>query len=266
MAAFPCCCCCFISGVLGAMATCFFVGDFPVFEPFEELDEDDEELPEDPLLGVLRRLGATCAILAGCLLLRSIFFSAGTGKLGLGVTTTGATGGADGTGATGAGVGKVLDACCCCCCCWAFCSFSCDRILKYLFSEAVVAGVLMVSVLAGLLCWPGCGDSLPPPGDGFIWDLKKPVILVCDSSIAATFSLLLASKEPGKSLRAFLADAAPPPVKPDPSPLNPNAAPDPAAVRLFLLAEAAGTAVEVLPRLVFHGHWSVGRRLGLPWR
>lgn len=63
------------------MATCFFVGDFPVFEPFEELDEDDEELPEDPLLGVLRRLGATCAILAGCLLLRSIFFSAGTGKL-----------------------------------------------------------------------------------------------------------------------------------------------------------------------------------------
>jgi len=105
----------------------------------------------------------------------------------------------------------------------------------------------MVSVLAGLLCCccPGCGESFPPLGDGFIWDLKKPVILVCDSSMAATFSLLLASKELGSS----------------PAPV-----PDPAAVRLFLLAVAAGTAVEVLPRLVFHGHWSVGRRLGLPWR
>jgi len=127
MAALPCCCC-FISGVLGAMATCFLAGDLPVLEPLEELDEDDEELPEEPLLGVLRRLGATWAILAGCLVLRSIFFSAGTGKLELGVTTGGA-GGAGATGIAGAGVGKALaDGCCCCCCscccCWAFCSFS----------------------------------------------------------------------------------------------------------------------------------------------
>jgi len=53
MAALPCCCC-FISGVLGAMATCFLAGDLPVLEPLEELDEDEEELPEE--------LGATSII------------------------------------------------------------------------------------------------------------------------------------------------------------------------------------------------------------
>lgn len=140
--------------------------------------------------------------------------------------------------------------------------------LKYLFNEAVVSGVLIVNVLAGLLCWPGWGDSFPPPGVGFICDLKKPVILVCDSSRAAAFSLLLASEAPGRSLRAFLADAAPVPELPMPPspPVLPTVAPEPPADLLFLFAVEAGTAVDVLPRLVFHGHWRVGRMLGLTLR
>lgn len=45
-----CCCCCFISGVLGAIATCFFAGDLPLAVV---------RLPYELVEGVFLRFGAT---------------------------------------------------------------------------------------------------------------------------------------------------------------------------------------------------------------